>query len=102
MYGCKKIITDNEGEAEFTPEQVLSKAANEASSPGSSTVLVAHFDGQVCYFMKTDSFLNSHRVKLIEPINIAVPSCIKYWRLRVSSRKKWESIHKIRTNGLWF
>jgi hypothetical protein len=61
MDGCKKIIMDNEGEAELTPEQVLSKAANEASSPGSSTVLIAHFDGQVCYFMKTGSFLNSHR-----------------------------------------
>ncbi|XP_047045623.1 probable protein phosphatase 2C 71 isoform X2 [Lolium rigidum] len=46
MDGCKKIIMDNEGEAELTPEQVLSKAANEASSPGSSTVLIAHFDGQ--------------------------------------------------------
>ncbi|KAM0863247.1 hypothetical protein ACQ4PT_044729 [Festuca glaucescens] len=46
MDGCKKFITDNEGEAELTPEQVLSKAANEASSPGSSTVLIAHFDGQ--------------------------------------------------------
>ncbi|KAG0549698.1 hypothetical protein BDA96_01G277300 [Sorghum bicolor] len=29
------------------PEKILSKAADEACSPGSSTVLVAHFDGQV-------------------------------------------------------
>jgi hypothetical protein len=51
MNGCKKFITDNEGESELTPEEVLSKAANEASSPGSSTVLVAHFDAQVCSFI---------------------------------------------------
>ena len=34
MDCCKKFITDNEGEAELTPEKVLSKAANEPSSPG--------------------------------------------------------------------
>ncbi|KQJ96601.1 probable protein phosphatase 2C 71 isoform X2 [Brachypodium distachyon] len=46
MDGCKKFIAENEGDAELKPEQVLSKAADEARSPGSSTVLVAHFDGQ--------------------------------------------------------
>uniref|UniRef100_A0A0D9XJ28 Protein phosphatase n=1 Tax=Leersia perrieri TaxID=77586 RepID=A0A0D9XJ28_9ORYZ len=46
MDGCKKFITENQGAADLKPEQVLSKAADEAHSPGSSTVLVAHFDGQ--------------------------------------------------------
>ncbi|RCV43122.1 hypothetical protein SETIT_9G269900v2 [Setaria italica] len=47
MDGCKKFITENQGALDLGPEQILSKAADEAHSPGSSTVLVAHFDGQV-------------------------------------------------------
>ncbi|XP_062205108.1 probable protein phosphatase 2C 71 [Phragmites australis] len=47
MDGCKKFITEYQGAADLRPEQVLSKAAEEAHSPGSSTVLIAHFDGQV-------------------------------------------------------
>ncbi|CAN6324150.1 unnamed protein product [Urochloa humidicola] len=47
MDGCKKFITENQGAADLRPEQILSKAADEAHSPGSSTVLVARFDGQV-------------------------------------------------------
>jgi hypothetical protein len=50
MDGCKKFITENQGAPDLRPEQILSKAADEACSPGSSTVLVAHFDGQVCFF----------------------------------------------------
>ncbi|KAL5223496.1 hypothetical protein ABZP36_010135 [Zizania latifolia] len=46
MDGCKKFVMENQGAADLKPEQVLSKAADEARSPGSSTVLVAHFDGQ--------------------------------------------------------
>lgn len=49
MDGCKKIITENQEASALRPEQILSKAADEARSPGSSTVLVAHFDGQVCF-----------------------------------------------------
>ncbi|XBJ19940.1 hypothetical protein VPH35_010848 [Triticum aestivum] len=49
MDGCKKVIAESEGGSELAPEQVLSKAAAEASSPGSSTVLVAHFDGQLLH-----------------------------------------------------
>lgn len=51
MDGCKKFITENQGAPDLRPEQILSKAAEEACSPGSSTVLVAHFDGQVCFFL---------------------------------------------------
>ncbi|KAL6643021.1 hypothetical protein ACP70R_021202 [Stipagrostis hirtigluma subsp. patula] len=47
MDGCKRFITEDEGVTDLRPEQILSKAADEAHSPGSSTVLVAHFDGQV-------------------------------------------------------
>ncbi|CAL4916382.1 unnamed protein product [Urochloa decumbens] len=47
MDGCQKFITENQGASDLRPEQILSKAADEARSPGSSTVLVARFDGQV-------------------------------------------------------
>ncbi|XP_044982082.1 probable protein phosphatase 2C 71 [Hordeum vulgare subsp. vulgare] len=49
MDGCKKVIAESGGGCELAPEQVLSKAAAEARSPGSSTVLVAHFDGQLLH-----------------------------------------------------
>ncbi|EMS50480.1 putative protein phosphatase 2C 71 [Triticum urartu] len=49
MDGCKKVIAESEGGSELSPEQVLSKAAAEARFPGSSTVLVAHFDGQLLH-----------------------------------------------------
>ena len=101
MDGCKKVIAESEGGSELSPEQVLSKAAAEARSPGSSTVLVAHFDGQVCYFIKTITVLISPRVILIGPIIVTASSCIKYWRLGVSGDKDWRSMRKIKTNGLW-
>ena len=41
----------SQGAPGMRPEEVLSKAADEARSPGSSTVLVAHFDGQVHFFL---------------------------------------------------
>jgi len=46
MDGCKKFVTENQGAPDLRPEQILSKAVDEACSPGSCTVLVAHFDGQ--------------------------------------------------------
>ncbi|AQK65772.1 Probable protein phosphatase 2C 71 [Zea mays] len=46
MDGCKKFVTENQGDPDLRPEQILSKAVDEACSPGSCTVLVAHFDGQ--------------------------------------------------------
>lgn len=50
MDGCKKIVIETQGAPGMRTEEVLAKAADEARSPGSSTVLVAHFDGQVCSF----------------------------------------------------
>lgn len=49
MDGCKKIVTETQGAPGMRTEDVLAKAADEARSPGSSTVLVAHFDGQVLH-----------------------------------------------------
>lgn len=48
MDGCKKIVEETQGAPGMRTEEVLAKAADEARSPGSSTVLVAHFDGKVC------------------------------------------------------
>ncbi|CAN6290373.1 unnamed protein product [Urochloa humidicola] len=49
MDGCKKVVTETRGAPGMRTEEVLAKAADEARSPGSSTVLVAHFDGQVLH-----------------------------------------------------
>uniref|UniRef100_A0ACD5WX98 Uncharacterized protein n=1 Tax=Avena sativa TaxID=4498 RepID=A0ACD5WX98_AVESA len=49
MDSSKKIVTENQGAPGMRTEQVLAMAADEARSPGSSTVLVAHFDGQVLH-----------------------------------------------------
>nr|CAB3501753.1 unnamed protein product [Digitaria exilis] len=49
MDGCKKIVTETQGAPRMKTEEVLVKTADEARSPGSSTVLVAHFDGQVLH-----------------------------------------------------
>ncbi|KAI4992996.1 hypothetical protein ZWY2020_007309 [Hordeum vulgare] len=49
MDSSKKIAMENQGPPGMRTEEVLAKAAVEARSPGSSTVLVAHFDGQVLH-----------------------------------------------------
>ncbi|TVU48111.1 hypothetical protein EJB05_07734 [Eragrostis curvula] len=48
MDGCKRFV-ESQGASQMSTEEVLAKAADEARSPGSSTVLVAHFDGQVLH-----------------------------------------------------
>jgi hypothetical protein len=47
MDSSNRIISTSKDAKDLTPNEVLVKAAAEARSPGSSTVLVAHFDGQV-------------------------------------------------------
>ena len=47
MDNCKKIVSEGNGSIRATPEEVLSLSVAKSQSPGSSTVLVAHFDGQV-------------------------------------------------------
>ncbi|KAL5209037.1 hypothetical protein ABZP36_004660 [Zizania latifolia] len=49
MDSCKKVVMESQGAPGMRPEEVLAKAADEARSPGSSTVLVAHFDGQALH-----------------------------------------------------
>uniref|UniRef100_A0A0A9FE58 Protein phosphatase n=1 Tax=Arundo donax TaxID=35708 RepID=A0A0A9FE58_ARUDO len=48
MDCCKKFV-ENQGAPGVRTEEVLAKAADESRSPGSSTVLVAHFDGKVLH-----------------------------------------------------
>lgn len=84
---------DNQGAAALKPEQVLSKAAEEARSPGSSTVLVAHFDGQVYSFSQHyPVFINDKCIMPVELIHVTGSSSIKYWRLWIFGDKKWRTI----------
>ncbi|CDO97469.1 unnamed protein product [Coffea canephora] len=60
MENCEKIVSEGNGSITIgrgrrrvrvraTPEEVLSLSVAESQSPGSSTVLVAHFDGQALH-----------------------------------------------------
>lgn len=49
MENCERIVSECEGSSGTKPDQVLVKSAAEARSPGSSTALVACFDGQVLH-----------------------------------------------------
>ncbi|XP_064968288.1 probable protein phosphatase 2C 71 [Musa acuminata AAA Group] len=46
MENCERFVSKYEG---TKPDEILTKAAAEASSPGSSTILVGYFDGQVLH-----------------------------------------------------
>ncbi|KAM3742291.1 hypothetical protein ACB098_07G059400 [Castanea mollissima] len=46
LENCEKIVLDSESVSMTKPEEVLVRSAAESQSPGSSTVLVAYFDGQ--------------------------------------------------------
>ncbi|GMP39062.1 hypothetical protein CsSME_00010049 [Camellia sinensis var. sinensis] len=47
MENCRKIVSECNSVPH--PEEVISESALEAESPGSSTILVAYFDGQVLH-----------------------------------------------------
>lgn len=49
MQNCEKLVSECGGASGNKPEQVLIQSAAGARSPGSSTVLVAYFDGQVLH-----------------------------------------------------
>ncbi|XP_075672435.1 uncharacterized protein LOC142641986 isoform X1 [Castanea sativa] len=49
LENCEKIVLDSESVSMTKPEEVLVRSAAESQSPGSSTVLVAYFDGQVLH-----------------------------------------------------
>ncbi|XP_043697727.1 probable protein phosphatase 2C BIPP2C1 [Telopea speciosissima] len=46
MEGCAKMVSEFQGAQLMKPEEILIQSAAEARSFGSSTVLVAYFDGQ--------------------------------------------------------
>ncbi|XAR49442.1 Phosphoprotein phosphatase [Bertholletia excelsa] len=48
MDNCEKIVSDSVVPL-TNPEEVISRSAREARSPGSSTILVSYFDGQVLH-----------------------------------------------------
>ncbi|KAL4614741.1 hypothetical protein ACB092_07G075000 [Castanea dentata] len=49
LENCEKIVLDSKSVSMTKPEEVLVRSAAESQSPGSSTVLVAYFDGQVLH-----------------------------------------------------
>uniref|UniRef100_A0A5B7BXY9 Protein phosphatase n=1 Tax=Davidia involucrata TaxID=16924 RepID=A0A5B7BXY9_DAVIN len=49
MENCEKIVLDCNNVPITNPVEVLNRSAVEAQSPGSSTVLVAYFDGQALH-----------------------------------------------------
>nr|XP_010926263.1 probable protein phosphatase 2C BIPP2C1 [Elaeis guineensis] len=49
MQNCEKLVSECQGVPGTKPDQILIQSAAEARSPGSSTVLVAYFDGQVLH-----------------------------------------------------
>lgn len=47
MENCKRVVSEGNGSVITTPDEALRLSVAESQSPGSSTVLVSHFDGQV-------------------------------------------------------
>lgn len=47
MENCGKIVSNSSSVSIINPLEVLKRSVEEAQSPGSSTILVAYFDGQV-------------------------------------------------------
>lgn len=47
MENCERIVSDFEGSPMNNPGEALVRSVAESKSPGSSTILVAHFDGKV-------------------------------------------------------
>lgn len=49
MEHCGKIVSNSGGVSILKPVEVLQKIVEEAQSPGSSTILLAYFDGQILH-----------------------------------------------------
>lgn len=49
MENCEKIVLESKNSPITNPVKVLNRSAVETQSPGSSTVLVAYFDGQALH-----------------------------------------------------
>ncbi|XP_077249961.1 uncharacterized protein LOC143889580 isoform X2 [Tasmannia lanceolata] len=49
MENCVKFVSECQGAPGIEPDQILIQSTAESSSPGSSTIVVAYFDGQVLH-----------------------------------------------------
>lgn len=49
MEHCGKIVSNSGGVSILKPVEVLQRIVEEAQSPGSSTILLAYFDGQILH-----------------------------------------------------
>ncbi|CAI9770089.1 unnamed protein product [Fraxinus pennsylvanica] len=49
IKNCENIVSDCTGDSVNSPVEVLKHSVDRTQSPGSSTVLIAHFDGQVLH-----------------------------------------------------
>lgn len=58
MGKCEDIVSTYENISTIKPADVLIKSAAETHSPGSSSVLVAYFDGQVSDYLFLRNSLN--------------------------------------------
>lgn len=48
MENCERLVSESLNGSGTKPDQIINRSAVDAISSGSSTVLVAYFDGQVC------------------------------------------------------
>lgn len=53
MDNCEQIVSDGNGSLPTSPVEVLRSSVAKSHSHGLSTVLLAHFDGQVQYHLTT-------------------------------------------------
>jgi hypothetical protein len=58
MGNCENIVSNYENNSTIKPAEVLIRSAAETQSPGSSSVLVAYFDGQVNDYLFLQNSLN--------------------------------------------
>ncbi|KAF5951907.1 hypothetical protein HYC85_009851 [Camellia sinensis] len=64
MENCRKIVSECNSVPH--PEEVISESALEAESPGSSTILVAYFDGQIASGVDPSEYVEIYRIDLDE------------------------------------
>lgn len=51
IKNCQNIISDCTGDTVNKPVEVLTRSVARTQSPGSSAILIAHFDGQVQFIL---------------------------------------------------
>ena len=75
MEHCGKIVSNSSGISILKPVEVLHRIVAEAQSPGSSTILLAHFDGQVYNMILPFILMDQHYNSKLE-INVNCDSSI--------------------------